>query len=47
MIKKIVASNDTLKSIIKKEIKKHGLSCDLNHIDTSKPTDMIGMINEY
>ena len=37
---KIIATNETIQEIVNNEIKKLGLTADLNHIDTSKVTDM-------
>ena len=37
---KIIATDKTIKEIVKNEIKRLGLTADLNHIDTSKVTDM-------
>ena len=36
----IIATNETLKKIIKQEIEKYGAKADLNHIDVSRVTDM-------
>ena len=41
----ITATNDTIKDIIKSEIERLGLNADLNHIDTSKVTDMCYMFD--
>lgn len=44
MKKKIVAQNDDhLIRLIKKEMKRHGCQCNLNHIDVSKITNMAGL----
>jgi surface protein len=37
---KIIATNDTIKQIVKDEIERLGNDADLNHIDTSSVTDM-------
>src|SRR5690554_4668650 len=37
---KIIATNETIKEIVKNEIKRLGKNANLNHIDTSKVTDM-------
>ena len=37
---KIIATDKTIKEIVKNEIKRLGLTADLNHIDTSQVTDM-------
>ena len=39
----IIATNDTIKNIVKSEIEKLGLNADLNHIDTSNVTNMANM----
>ena len=36
----IIATNDTIKNIVKSEIEKLGANADLNHIDVSNVTDM-------
>ena len=36
----IIATNETIRSIVEAEIEKYGINCDLNHIDTSKVTNM-------
>ena len=40
MIQKIIATNETLKSIVETEIEKLGIEADLNHIDVSRVTNM-------
>jgi len=39
-MKKIIATDKTIKEIVNNEIKRLGLTADLNHIDTSQVTDM-------
>ena len=43
MKNKIIATDKTIKTIIKQEIEKYGLNADLNHIDVSNVTDMHSM----
>ena len=37
---RIIATNDTIRDIVEREIKKYGNNADLNHIDVSRVTDM-------
>ena len=39
----IVATNDTIKQIVRDEIKRLGKDADLNHINTSQVTNMFGL----
>ena len=41
----IVATNDTIKKIVKDEIERLGYNADLNHIDVSQVTDMSRLFN--
>ena len=40
MAKTIIATNETIKDIVKSEIARLGNNADLNHIDVSQVTDM-------
>lgn len=40
MLKTICATNSNLRTLVLKEIEKHGRNCSLNHIDVSQVTDM-------
>jgi surface protein len=42
-MKKIIATNKTLKRLIQEHIEKYGFNVDLNHIDVSSVKDMYGM----
>ena len=42
----IKATNDNLKKIIAREIKKYGYNADLNHIDVSQVEHMEGLFRE-
>ena len=45
--KRVVAENkEHLQKLIKKEIKKHGNGCSLNHIDTSLINDMSHLFSQ-
>ena len=41
--KRIIATDDTIRDIVEREIKKYGPNADLNHIDVSHVTDMCYM----
>jgi surface protein len=41
----IIATNDTIRKILKHEIMKYGNAADLNHIDVSKVTNMVCVFN--
>ena len=40
MTRTIIASNETIRDIVRQEIEKHGKNASLNHIDVSDVTDM-------
>ena len=42
---RIVATDKTIKQIVKREIEKYGNNADLNHIDVSNVTNMYGMFS--
>ena len=46
MEKTIIATNKTIKEIVKSEIKRLGNNADLNHIDVSQVTDMSYLFEE-
>ena len=46
MEKTIIATNETIKEIVKSEIKRLGDNADLNHIDVSQVTDMNHLFDE-
>ena len=46
MAKTIIATNETIKEIVKSEIKRLGNNADLNHIDVSQVTDMSHLFEE-
>ena len=46
MAKTIIATNETIKEIVKSEIKRLGYNADLNHIDVSQVTDMSFLFND-
>jgi surface protein len=41
----IIATNDSIRQIVKDEISKYGEDADLNHIDVSKVTNMVWVFN--
>ena len=45
MEKTIIATNETIKEIVKSEIERLGNNADLNHIDVSQVTDMSYLFN--
>ena len=46
MAKTIIATNETIKDIVKSEIARLGNNADLNHIDVSQVTDMSYLFEE-
>ena len=44
--KRIIATDKTIRKIVKQEIEKYGPNADLNHIDVSRVTNMGGMFKE-
>ena len=46
MEKTIIATNETIKKIVKSEIERLGKNADLNHIDVSQVTDMSYLFEE-
>lgn len=46
MEKTIIATNETIKEIVKSEIERLGNNADLNHIDVSQVTDMSHLFEE-
>ena len=46
MEKTIIATNETIKEIVKSEIESLGNNADLNHIDVSQVTDMSYLFEE-
>ncbi len=43
VVRKIIATNETLRDIVEREIEKYGNDADLNHIDVSHVTNMCRM----
>jgi len=47
MNQKIIATDDTIEDVVRKEIERLGLNADLNHIDVSQVTDMMGLFGRF
>lgn len=45
MTEKVIATNETIRDLVRETIEKYGPDCDLNFIDVSQVTDMSWLFN--